>query len=82
MARNELPFPVHGHSALLVGDAETMISRFGNVAAAAIAAVINLAAFGMSVFGHPVGAAFRAAQLVAINAGTGHSSDLPPKKTG
>ena len=38
MARNELPFPVHGHSALLVGGAGTMISRFGNAEAAAIAA--------------------------------------------
>ena len=57
-----------------------MISGFGNIAPAAIATVINLAAFGMTAFGHPVGAAFRAAHLVAIDAGAGHRSD--PLKTG
>ena len=34
-----------------------------------IATVINLAAFGMPVSGHPVGAALRAKYLMAIDAG-------------
>ena len=57
-----------------------LIDGIGDGAASAVAAVINLTAFGGAVFRHPVGAAFGAADIVAMDARAGHAdtSLTPP----
>ena len=51
--RNALPIP--GQAAFLIGDAGAGVGGLGDVAASAVAAAIDLAAFGNAVLGRPVG---------------------------
>ena len=71
---------VHRQSALLVGGAGALVGGIGDGAASAVASVINLAACGGAVFGHPVGAAFGAADIVTIDAGAGYAGISDPKR--
>ena len=56
---------------MLPPEMRVMVGGIGDGAASAVSAVINLAAFGGTILGHPVGAAFEAANIVAIDAGAG-----------
>ena len=55
------------------GAAGSLIGSIGDGTASPVAAVINLAAFGGAVFGHPIGATFGAANIMAIDTGAGHA---------
>ena len=69
-------FLVHRQGTFFVGGAGSLTGSIGGGAASAVASVINLAAFGGAVFGHPVGAAFGAADIVAID--VGRAMRIPP----
>ena len=65
-------FLVHGQGQFLDGGAGPGAGGIGDVVASAVAAAIDLAAFGSAVLGHPVGAAGRAADVVAVSGRAGH----------
>ena len=64
---------IHRQGAFLVSSARTLAGGTGDNAASAVPAVINSTALEYAVFGHPVGAAFTASNIVAIDPG------LPPR---
>ena len=62
---------MHGHGLFPVGGAGTGVGGAVSVIASAVAAAIDLAAWGGAVLGHPVGAVFLAADVVVISARAG-----------